>query len=336
MREERTPNYGLRALLIILAVGAAGIVLAVASNNSGEFLAFNLNHMLWLGIILVIGGVLLLFGAFQNLSAGTIANAIIGIGVVAIIVPIVLGLGRLASDFLSFDLTQILILGFVFVVVGFLLKTWLNDSHNVIPRRIGWTLIVLGVIAIVVALVAGTNTPFGFVSSQLLAIGILMAIVGVILLLFYRGQLDAPTPAAMAQARVANMKAASSAPPAPPLTYTTQVAPPAPTPASTTPASSARSTVPSMDKKDDLTIIEGIGPKSADALFKAKIYTFSQLAELSPDELLRIVKVEGGVNLVNDPKTWPKQAQLLAEGKREEFEEYVKYLVSSRDPNGKK
>ncbi len=56
---------------------------------------------------------------------------------------------------------------------------------------------------------------------------------------------------------------------------------------------------------------------------------------LTPDDLYRMVKIEGGVNLVGDTKTWPKQARLLADGKIQEFEEYVKYLVNSRDTDSK-
>ena len=110
---------------------------------------------------------------------------------------------------------------------------------------------------------------------------------------------------------------------------TTQVVPPAPAPTPTIPV--ARATT----KRDDLLIIEGIGPKSKEALYKAGITSFEQIANLSPDDLYRIIKIEGGVNLVSDTKTWPKQARLLADGKIKEFEEYVKVLVNSRDPNNK-
>ena len=66
----------------------------------------------------------------------------------------------------------------------------------------------------------------------------------------------------------------------------------------------------------------------------------STLADRRPGFLaleppFRIIKIEGGVNLVSDTKTWPKQARLLADGKIKEFEEYVKVLVNSRDPDSK-
>jgi predicted flap endonuclease-1-like 5' DNA nuclease len=116
-----------------------------------------------------------------------------------------------------------------------------------------------------------------------------------------------------AEAQVARAEAAVRAVPAAPMS----AAPPAP------------------DKKDDLTVIEGIGPKSAEALYKAGIFTFQQVASLTPDQLEEIVKVRGGVNLVNDAKSWPKQARLLADGKMKEFEEYTRYLINSRDPDKK-
>jgi transcription termination factor NusA len=42
---------------------------------------------------------------------------------------------------------------------------------------------------------------------------------------------------------------------------------------------------------DDLTVIKGIGPKKAELLAEAGIYTYDQLAELSPSELAEIAAV---------------------------------------------
>ncbi|MBI1279079.1 MAG: hypothetical protein GC179_13205 [Anaerolineaceae bacterium] len=129
----------------------------------------------------------------------------------------------------------------------------------------------------------------------------------------------------MAQPRTTHLR--SSAPPAPsmPKASVADASTDAPTQVMPTAA----------PKRDDLLIIEGIGPKSKEALYKGGITSFEQIANLTADDLYRIVKIEGGVNLVSDTKTWPKQARLLADGKIKEFEEYVKYLVSSRDPNSK-
>jgi predicted flap endonuclease-1-like 5' DNA nuclease len=330
------PNYGRRAVWLILALGAVSVILALVSGSAENFLTFNITQLLVLGVILLVGAVLLLLGQFPNVSAGTIGSVIIGIGITAMIVAIVLGLGRLASDFLSFDLSQMLALGGVFVVVGLIVRNWLTSTDRVnVPQRIGWIAIVLGAVAIIAGLAANSISLLGFSAIQLMALGVIFAVVGVLILIFFSGNID-PVPKPMAQLRTAPIK--SSAPSAPsmpstpvPSTRTVVTTQAVPSAATLAPAPAARAT----NKRDDLLIIEGIGPKTKEALYKGGITSFEQIANLTPDDLYRIVKIEGGVNLVGDTKTWPKQARLLADGKTKEFEEYVKYLVSSRDLNNK-
>lgn len=84
---------------------------------------------------------------------------------------------------------------------------------------------------------------------------------------------------------------------------------------------------------DDLQRIEGIGPKVKKALYDAGINTFAQLAALSGEELTRIVKTEGRVNIVGDAATWPKQAQLIVDGDEEGLKVYQDRLVGGREPN---
>jgi predicted flap endonuclease-1-like 5' DNA nuclease len=64
---------------------------------------------------------------------------------------------------------------------------------------------------------------------------------------------------------------------------------------------------------DDLTLIEGIGPRSAAALKEAGIATFAQLADQTPAELAQILK-ERKVRLVGPTDTWPQQARIAATG----------------------
>jgi len=323
---------------LVLALGAVSVILALVSGSAENFLTFNITQLLILGILLLLGAVLLFLGQFANVSAGTIGSVIIGLGITAMIVSIVLGLGRLASDFLSFDLTQILAIGAVFVVVGLIVRNWLASSDKInVPRRIAWTIIVLGVAQIIAGVIASNNGILGFSGIQLVSLGVIFVIIGVLLLIFFSGSVDtAPQP--MAQMRTTPIR--SSAPPAPNMPKAA-APPPAPTiiQQAAPVASAATSAVPPIarttTKRDDLLIIEGIGPKSKDALYKGGITSFEQIANLTPDDLYRIVKIEGGVNLVNDTKTWPKQARLLADGKVKEFEEYVKYLVNSRDVDAK-
>ncbi|GAP09414.1 protein containing helix-hairpin-helix domain [Bellilinea caldifistulae] len=63
---------------------------------------------------------------------------------------------------------------------------------------------------------------------------------------------------------------------------------------------------------DDLTLIEGIGPKVAAVLHAAGITRFEQLAALPPAELKRLLIAAG--NRLSDPATWPEQAALAASG----------------------
>jgi predicted flap endonuclease-1-like 5' DNA nuclease len=60
---------------------------------------------------------------------------------------------------------------------------------------------------------------------------------------------------------------------------------------------------------DDLTIIKGIGLKSAGALHAAGIYTIADLSR-TPVEELRAILLAGNLRLV-DPASWPQQAAEL-------------------------
>jgi predicted flap endonuclease-1-like 5' DNA nuclease len=61
---------------------------------------------------------------------------------------------------------------------------------------------------------------------------------------------------------------------------------------------------------DDLTKIEGIGPKIAATFQGAGINTFEQLAATDVERLQEILD-NAGIRL-GDPATWPEQARLAA------------------------
>ena len=74
--------------------------------------------------------------------------------------------------------------------------------------------------------------------------------------------------------------------------------------------------------KDDLTKVEGIGPKAAEALSKAGVNTFEKLSKKSVEEI-RTILVEASKTLAHlDPQTWAQQAKLAAEGKWEELKKW--------------
>lgn len=81
-------------------------------------------------------------------------------------------------------------------------------------------------------------------------------------------------------------------------------------------------------KPDDLTIIEGIGPKIASVLQAAGISTFAQLAEADLGHLNQILQ-NAGLRLAN-AETWPEQARLAAEGKWDELEALKASLKGGR------
>jgi predicted flap endonuclease-1-like 5' DNA nuclease len=65
-------------------------------------------------------------------------------------------------------------------------------------------------------------------------------------------------------------------------------------------------------KKDDFRLLKGIGPKSAAALFQAKIFSFEQLGRMDLEKLEAILKNN---NLPSrGAPFWQKQAALAAAG----------------------
>ena len=64
--------------------------------------------------------------------------------------------------------------------------------------------------------------------------------------------------------------------------------------------------------QDDLTKIDGIGPKVSAILINAGVRTYTQLADTS-HQVLKEILVHSG-NRISDPGTWPEQAALAARG----------------------
>lgn len=70
---------------------------------------------------------------------------------------------------------------------------------------------------------------------------------------------------------------------------------------------------------DDLTKIEGIGPKAAEALVSAGIVSYAKLADADPEEIKEIL-TEASSRLAHlEPASWPKQAQMAADGEWDEL-----------------
>jgi large subunit ribosomal protein L27 len=75
--------------------------------------------------------------------------------------------------------------------------------------------------------------------------------------------------------------------------------------------------------KDDLTKIEGIGPKLKGIFHDNGILTFADLAAKTADELREILLEAGGARYARfNPDTWPAQSKMAAEGNWDELKKW--------------
>jgi hypothetical protein len=77
---------------------------------------------------------------------------------------------------------------------------------------------------------------------------------------------------------------------------------------------------PDSRRVDDLTVIKGIGPKLAQALQDGGIWSFTQLALVSDQQLAEALQRADA--RISNSQTWKKQAELAAHGAWDELEEY--------------
>ncbi|MFK7933520.1 MAG: helix-hairpin-helix domain-containing protein [Saprospiraceae bacterium] len=83
---------------------------------------------------------------------------------------------------------------------------------------------------------------------------------------------------------------------------------------------------------DDLTKVEGIGPKIAEALNGAGIRTFAALASQTPEQVKNIIVAANKVFKSRNPQTWPKQAAMAANGQWDELKKWQDILDGGNIP----
>ena len=76
-----------------------------------------------------------------------------------------------------------------------------------------------------------------------------------------------------------------------------------------------------LKENDDLTKIEGIGPKTAEFFNVNGINTFSDLANKKAEDLRELLSQESTLSKF-DPETWPKQAEMAAGGQWDELKKW--------------
>ena len=84
-------------------------------------------------------------------------------------------------------------------------------------------------------------------------------------------------------------------------------------------------------KADDLKKIEGIGPKIAETLVEAGIASYADLAASTPEKISEII---AGVRGSHTTDTWPKQAQMAADGKWDELKKWQDELDGGKPAEG--
>ncbi len=76
-------------------------------------------------------------------------------------------------------------------------------------------------------------------------------------------------------------------------------------------ANNSTKRVASNERTDDLTMIKGVGPKAAEALKSAGINSYTQLVELSSEEIRQMIVSVNKTNKRYDTSNWSKQAMTL-------------------------
>jgi predicted flap endonuclease-1-like 5' DNA nuclease len=90
--------------------------------------------------------------------------------------------------------------------------------------------------------------------------------------------------------------------------------------------------LPAGMKQDDLKAVEGIGPKVEELFHNAGIRTWRELGGLSKERVRQVLDTGGERFQILNGNSWPRQAQLLADGKWDDFKAYTDYLIAGVDP----
>ena len=83
-------------------------------------------------------------------------------------------------------------------------------------------------------------------------------------------------------------------------------------------------------KENDLTIVEGIGPKIQQLFHKNNIKTWKSLSNCSVSKCQSILDDAGKAYKIHNPGTWPKQARMAYEGKWEKLLKWQDELDGGR------
>ncbi len=91
-------------------------------------------------------------------------------------------------------------------------------------------------------------------------------------------------------------------------------------------ASAAKVVFGKRIKENDLTIVEGIGPKTQELFHNHNINTWEVLADSSVGKCKEVLDSGGNHFKMHDPGTWPKQSRMAADGKWQELSDWQETL----------
>jgi chromosome segregation ATPase len=80
--------------------------------------------------------------------------------------------------------------------------------------------------------------------------------------------------------------------------------------------------------RDDLTLVEGIGPKIEEVLIQARIDSHSKLAMSSVEDIERVLERAGPQFKIANPGTWPRQAAMIVRGDFAELRRWQDELIA--------
>ncbi len=87
-------------------------------------------------------------------------------------------------------------------------------------------------------------------------------------------------------------------------------------------AKAAKAALGKKVKKDDLKIVEGIGPKIQELFHNFDIKTWKALSETSANKCQEVLDSGGKRYRIHDPASWPMQAKMAHEGHWQQLHEW--------------
>lgn len=87
-------------------------------------------------------------------------------------------------------------------------------------------------------------------------------------------------------------------------------------------AAAAKAALGKKIKQDDLTVVEGIGPKIRELFHNHDIKTWAALGNTSVDKCQEVLNSGGKRFEIHKPGTWPEQSKLASEGKWQKLKEW--------------